>query len=483
MSRVIVFVFDGLQKELVTEELMPNLKEFTSKGVRFLSHQPVFPTVTRVNSATMVTGCFPATHGLMGNTAIVPEFSKTEPMNTYLKDHFVELIDKGGDPLLVPTLAQSMATLNLQYTAIGIGSTGQSFVHHPYLSDEEYGSTIHPEYSIPERLNDEIISKFGPWPEASRPNTSRIERMIDICIDFALVEQQADVTFLWCSEPDGSQHGTLLGSDTVFESVKAADKGFGRLLSWIEDNDMQDEIDIIVTCDHGHSSAEKIIPINEMLLEANFAPPGMPDGVTVADNGGALLFYIEGKDFETGQSLIQWLFSQYWSGPLLVADYLQEISGVLPTSLVGLDGVRGPDIALSFAWNENANLNGVKGFSYVASGREGCGQHGSMNPTELRTFTVANGPGFLKDVSISSVSGHPDIAPTIMHLLGHSPPSHMEGEILYEALSSQKEPKSGRIENISYSSHNEIASDQYSQQLIISPRENGGYIVSAEYSH
>ena len=28
--------------------------------------------------------------------------------------------------------------------------------------------------------------------------------------------------------------------DTVFESVKAADKGFGRLLSWIEDNDMQD---------------------------------------------------------------------------------------------------------------------------------------------------------------------------------------------------------------------------------------------------
>ena len=85
--------------------------------------------------------------------------------------------------------------------------------------------------------------------------------------------------------------------------------------------------------------------------------------------------------------------------------------------------------------------------------------------------------------SLVSVLTVPDIAPTIMYLLGHSPPSHMEGEILYEALSSQKEPKSGRIENISYSSHNEIASDQYSQQLIISPRENGGYIVSAEYSH
>ena len=187
MSRVIVFVFDGLQKELVTEELMPNLTKFTSTGVRFLSHQPVFPTVTRVNAATMVTGCFPGTHGLVGNTAIVPEFSKTEPMNTYLKDHFLELISNDGDPLLVPTLAQSMSTLNLQYIAIGVGSTGQSFVHHPYLADEKYGSTIHPEYSIPDRLNEEIISKFGFWPDAERPNASRIERMVDICIDYALV--------------------------------------------------------------------------------------------------------------------------------------------------------------------------------------------------------------------------------------------------------------------------------------------------------
>tara|TARA_Y100001936_G_C16080367_1_gene677295 strand:- start:50 stop:1501 length:1452 start_codon:yes stop_codon:yes gene_type:complete len=483
MSRVIVFVFDGLQKELVTEELMPNLTKFTSTGVRFLSHQPVFPTVTRVNAATMVTGCFPGTHGLVGNTAIVPEFSKTEPMNTYLKDHFLELISNDGDPLLVPTLAQSMSTLNLQYIAIGVGSTGQSFVHHPYLADEKYGSTIHPEYSIPDRLNEEIISKFGFWPDAERPNASRIERMVDICIDYALVEQLADVTFLWCSEPDGSQHGTPLGSDTVFAGVKAADQGFGKLLTWINDNDLQDEFDIIVTCDHGHSSAEKIIPINEMLLEANFSPPGMPNGIAVADNGGALLFYIEGKDFKTGESLVNWLTSQYWSGPVLVADYLKDIPGVLPTSLVGLDGARGPDVALSFAWNENSNLNGVKGFTYVASGKVGCGQHGSMNPTELRTFTVANGPSFLKDVSIASVSGHPDIAPTIMHLLGHAPPSYMEGTILYEALSNEKRPKSERIENISYSSQSEIAGGQYKQQLIISPRENGGYIVSAEYSH
>ena len=145
--------------------------------------------------------------------------------------------------------------------------------------------------------------------------------------------------------------------------------------------------------------------------------------------------------------------------------------------------MRGPDVALSFAWNENSNLNGVKGFTYVASGREGCGQHGSMNPTELRTFTVANGPHFLKDVSISSVSGHPDIAQTIMHLLGHSPPTYMEGEVLYESLREQKSSRFEKVENKTYSAQGDSLDNQYNQQLVVNPRENGGYIVSAEYSH
>jgi membrane-anchored protein YejM (alkaline phosphatase superfamily) len=43
MTQAVIFVFDGLQAELVTPELMPRLAAFADEGVRLTHHQPVFP--------------------------------------------------------------------------------------------------------------------------------------------------------------------------------------------------------------------------------------------------------------------------------------------------------------------------------------------------------------------------------------------------------------------------------------------------------
>lgn len=42
MTRIIVVVFDGLNTELVTPEIMPNLHAFAQAGVRFNNHRPSF---------------------------------------------------------------------------------------------------------------------------------------------------------------------------------------------------------------------------------------------------------------------------------------------------------------------------------------------------------------------------------------------------------------------------------------------------------
>ena len=74
-KRVLVVVFDGLQSAQITPDLMPNLAEFARTGVTFANHHPVFPTVTRVNASSLVTGCTPrestdwqATHSCAGTT-------------------------------------------------------------------------------------------------------------------------------------------------------------------------------------------------------------------------------------------------------------------------------------------------------------------------------------------------------------------------------------------------------------------------------
>ena len=68
MHSVLIVVFDGLQSSQVTPELMPNLAGFVTNGVRFTNHHPVYPTVTRVNAASMVTGRSPGGHGIAANT-------------------------------------------------------------------------------------------------------------------------------------------------------------------------------------------------------------------------------------------------------------------------------------------------------------------------------------------------------------------------------------------------------------------------------
>ena len=59
MTSVLIVVFDGLQPSQVTPELMPNLSALAAEGVTFGNHHPVFPTVTRTNAASMVTGRSP----------------------------------------------------------------------------------------------------------------------------------------------------------------------------------------------------------------------------------------------------------------------------------------------------------------------------------------------------------------------------------------------------------------------------------------
>ena len=51
---------------------MPRLTRLGQRGIVFNAHHSVFPTVTRVNASSFVTGAYPETHGLLGNDIYVP---------------------------------------------------------------------------------------------------------------------------------------------------------------------------------------------------------------------------------------------------------------------------------------------------------------------------------------------------------------------------------------------------------------------------
>ncbi len=105
---VLLIVLDGLSPVSVNE-LTPCIQALGQRGVTFSQHHAVFPTVTRVNSASIATGCLPERHGLVENFLYLPMLIPGEMIDTGSHAK-LRLIDRltGGNLLEVPTLTQSV---------------------------------------------------------------------------------------------------------------------------------------------------------------------------------------------------------------------------------------------------------------------------------------------------------------------------------------------------------------------------------------
>ena len=199
MRNILIVAFDGLQPAQVTPALMPNLAAFVADGVAFDNHHPVYPSVTRINAATMVTGRYPGAHGLAANMLVMRDY---DPYNAFsaLEPTLAEVARKTS-VLLAPTLADILSQHGMEYVAVGSGTSGNSYVHNPNAA-KVGGATIHPEFCLPYPLHDEIIARFGEWPPEGETNGDKLVRAVDIATEYVLAERKPAVAFVWFSEPD-----------------------------------------------------------------------------------------------------------------------------------------------------------------------------------------------------------------------------------------------------------------------------------------
>lgn len=425
MTSVLIVVFDGLQPAQIRPDLMPNLSQFADEGVFFESHHPVFPSVTRINAASMVTGRYPGGHGLAANTMVARDYDPALVFSA-LEPTLADMKRKTGRVLLAPTLADILHGYGLEYTAIGVGTSGNAYVHNP-KAETSGGATIHPEFTLPYSLDERLTSRFGEWPAESQPNTPRFQHAIRILTEHILPEREPAVALIWSSEPDKAQHASGVGSELSDRAIREADEGFGQIMDWLDRNGYADT-DVMVVSDHGYSTIREVVDVELHVRDAGFSE----SDVLVAANGGSVLFYTRGQ--ETASRLAAHLMSQPWCGALLASEAAGEIEGALPLALTGGDGTRAPELAMSFAWDSEANDAGYDGFVYSGGGAIGLGQHGSMSRHEMNNTLLARGPNFRARTRIASPTGNVDIAPTVLNLLGLSIPADMDGRVIEEAL-------------------------------------------------
>src|SRR5260370_19177126 len=73
---VILVSFDGWRWDYIDRAPVPNLKALAARGVRAKELIPSFPSLTFPNHYTIVTGLYPAHHGIVDNTMWTEELGK-----------------------------------------------------------------------------------------------------------------------------------------------------------------------------------------------------------------------------------------------------------------------------------------------------------------------------------------------------------------------------------------------------------------------
>ena len=457
----IVLVVDGLRPDSITSGVMPNLARLKQQGTWAENSHSVFPTVTRVNSATIGTGASPAVHGIVSNTMFVAGVSE-KVFDTAEYENLLKLAEiSGGRAVPVQTLGEALEKAKISYVAIGSGSTGAAFLLNP-MAAKGTGVLINGSLgegkraAYPDRVDREIQKRFGiQKADVGSPSVLWTEKVLR---EYVLTELKPRVIIDWIHEPDGTQHRSGPGSPEALAVLKIVDGEIGLLLAKLKTLGLAEKTNIIVTADHGFASEPDSADLAGALKTS-----GQADKVTVANNGASAFLYVKNHEAAAISAITQQL--QETDGVDLIFTNSVEpgpagvkceagkeegfATGTLALELINqCRAEHAADVIVTFAWSENKNPFGMPGLHRVATteqrrGVAGRAGHGGLNPFMVHTPLILWGPSFRKQATVHAPTANSDIAPTILAIEGMKPLPTMTGRVLAEAFArpAAKEPE------------------------------------------
>lgn len=417
MKRAVLMIVDGLRADLVTPEYTPVLSR-VAKGARlFKRHRSVFPSATRVNSASIATGCFPGTHGLFGNAIALDEGDGLRPVSVGPPDFRQRLRAATGRTLLRPTLAERVR----DHGGAVIYSNSSAGAAH-MLDPDSHGWLYHRSGSFAPGL--EPIEGEAHL-DVSYDGEGDAETIARFC-DAMASNPDTSLFITWICEPDHSQHSLELGSSEHRQVILGSDRCVSAVKESVELLRARgDDVLLVIGSDHGHETVDEIIPVEDLLVEAGLKDSTDSSDVVFASSGMGALIYLSESTSDRRDSIAQWLQQQPWCGQVYAGDHLKR---------VGLAARDGLAVAFSMAKRDVNNRFGVRGFGHVAKDRfmktdaPGMGQHGGLGLYETNPFLIIDGGGFTPGPT-ELPSHNVDIAPTILRHLG-LPATGLDGKPL-----------------------------------------------------
>lgn len=398
MRRVVCLVLDGLRRDSVTPDDMPALHGLAACGTWFAAHRTVFPSLTRVASASFATGCHPARHGLQANTVALERDGALVLADAGEPDFLDRKREATGTMLDAPTMAERLAPHG-GYVLYGNQSPGAARAHDPGA----HGTV---------RNRAAAWGGHGAAPLGTAADAEGDAAMVARFVAEAVHGPAAAVA--WCAEPDHAQHASPLGSPTARAALRAADDRVGDVRQAVAARRAAGEdVLLLVASDHGHDTAAEAVDVDAVLEAAGIRRgPGDRGLMAVANGHAALLYALPDRAADLRRALGH-LAEQPWAGRVMDADALAALGQRPANHLVG---------AVAMRWTDAPNAHGVRGTSITAHpafgkpDRVGHGMHGGLGEGEQMPVLVAEGDGF-GAATVTLPTSLVDIAPTVLHHL------------------------------------------------------------------
>lgn len=229
---VILISIDGCRWDYLDKFSPPTLKKLAANGVRAQALIPVFPTKTFPNHYTIVTGLYPAHHGIVANTMYDPEFKAKFSLSKR------EAVTDGrwweGEPLWVTAVKQNQRSGTLFWPG----------------SEAEIAG-VRPTYW---KVYDDDF-----------PNSARVDTVL-AWLDLPATRRPTFLT-LYFSDVDNAAHRHGPESPEAEKAIRRVDQMLGRLLEGLQRRGILDRVHVIVVSDHGMApvTRERVIYLDDYL--------------------------------------------------------------------------------------------------------------------------------------------------------------------------------------------------------------------------
>ncbi|MDP5230068.1 MAG: ectonucleotide pyrophosphatase/phosphodiesterase [Cellulophaga sp.] len=405
LSKYVVLIsIDGFRPDFYLEEKWPapNLKLMAEEGTYALGVRSVFPSVTYPSHTTIITGAYPATHGIYYNSPFEPD---GETGRWYWESNLIQT-----ETLWDAVRKSGKKSASLIWP-VSVGAPIDYNIPEVWTLDKSYGR-IQPmrDNETPKGLLEEMeLAVLGKMDTITFNGDylNREDRTGEMGA-YLLEKYQPNLMTIHLIATDHFQHEQGRNGHKVHTALAAADRAIGKIIEAAERSKILDQTTFIITGDHGFVDIHSALSPNIWLQEEGLLGGDKATWKAKFHTSGAAAFLMlkDKNDKATLDKVRKKLNS--------LPDALKKLFRVVERSELDTIGAD-PNVVLALAPIPGVAMSGSNNGGIITP-RSG-GTHGYFPDfKEIETGFVAWGAGISSGKEIPKI-GLEDIAPLISELL------------------------------------------------------------------